>query len=146
MGIEIVSFHKRDFEVTIEIDQLDPALAIEFADAICRAKPSLIDNHIEIEVSHRPDRHIHHIVQEIIFNGVRRLFVKTKDPVSIDNDPRAYMTFDYETGTVVEQHTEMSRRSHDGGELMVDVIRISFETKTVTACVREAATPFVPRP
>jgi hypothetical protein len=43
----------------------------------------------------------------------------------------------YEKGKVVDQNTELSRQSHDNNELMVDVIRISFEKKTFTACVRK---------
>jgi hypothetical protein len=139
MRTVITSFRKRDFEAAIQVDELDPALAIEFADAVCRARPSRLDNHIEIEVSHRDDRPIHYVVQMVVDRGVRRLSVKTKDPISIDNDPRAYMEFDYENGKVVDQWTEMSHR--EGAEPMVDVITISFEKKTVTDCVREAPTP-----
>lgn len=138
-AVDITHFRKRDFEVAIKIDDLEPALAIEFADVVCRARPSRATNQIEIEVSHRPDRHIHYVIQTIVDTGVRRLTVKTKDPVSIGNDPRAYMEFVYENGTVVEQHTAMSRCDQDGDELMVDVIRISFERKTVTNCVRDDA-------
>jgi len=29
-----MQFRKRDFEVSVEVDQLDPAFAIEFADVI----------------------------------------------------------------------------------------------------------------
>jgi hypothetical protein len=44
-----VSFRRRDFEASIEVDQLDPMRADEFAAAIYRAKPSRLDNLIELE-------------------------------------------------------------------------------------------------
>jgi len=108
--------------------------------SFCRAKPSQLDNVIEIEVSHHADRHAHRVVEAVIFDGIRRLSLKTKDPASgpTISDPRAYMKFEYETGKVVDHNTEMSRRSHEGDELMVDVIKISFEKKTFTACVWDA--------
>ena len=134
--MSIASFRKRDFEVSIEFDQLDRSQASEFADAICRAKPSRLDNVLEIEVFHRPDQCTHQIIQVIIDGGVRSLSLKTRYavPGPVSADPRAYMGFEYQDGKVVDQWTEMSRRSHDGEELMVDVIKISFQSKLVTNC------------
>jgi hypothetical protein len=62
-GIYVVPFRRRDFEVTVQVDDLDPMRADEFVAAIYRAKPSRLDNTIEIEVTHRPDRHVHTTVR-----------------------------------------------------------------------------------
>jgi len=120
----------------IDIDQLDPERAVEFAAAICRARPSRLNNVIEIEVAHRPDQHIHNSVQIICDRGVRVLALRTVDPRSplIPADPLAYMMFEYEDGEVVDQWTEMSHR--DGDEPMVDVLKIAFTKKTIMNCVR----------
>ena|SRR5271166_4788783 len=73
MTTGIAPFRRRDFEVSVEVDQLDPAQASEFADAICRAKPSRLDNLLEIEVMHRPDGCTHQTVQAIVDRDVRML-------------------------------------------------------------------------
>jgi hypothetical protein len=62
------------------------------------------------------------------------MVLRTKHPSSIGDDPHAYMEFEYEVGRVIDQWTDMSRRDTDGGELMIDVIKIAFERKTVTNC------------
>jgi hypothetical protein len=81
MTTGIAPFRRRDFEVSVEIDRLDPPQASEFADGICRAKPSRLDNLPEMEVMHRPDGCIHQTVQAIVDRGVRMLSLKTKYPV-----------------------------------------------------------------
>jgi hypothetical protein len=53
MSIGIAPFRRRDFEVSVEIDEIETEQASEFADAICRAKPSRLDNLLEIEVTLR---------------------------------------------------------------------------------------------
>jgi hypothetical protein len=118
MTTGIAPFRRRDFEVSVEVDQLDPAQASEFADAICRAKPSRLDNLLEIEVMHRPDGWTHQTVQAIVDRGVRMLSLKTKYlvPSPIQADPHASMEFVFEQGNVVDQRAEMSRRSQDGDE------------------------------
>jgi len=58
-----MQFRKRDFEVSIEVNHLDPERAIEVAAAICRARPSRLNNDIEIEIGHTADQHIHNTVQ-----------------------------------------------------------------------------------
>jgi hypothetical protein len=65
MSAGLPPFRRRDFEVTIQVDQLDPARADEFIAAIYRIKPSRLDNNIELEVTHRPDQQVHHTVQMI---------------------------------------------------------------------------------
>ena len=131
----ITPFRKRDFEVSVEVDQLGPAEADEFAAAIHRAKPSRLDNDIEIVVGHQADQHIHETVQMICNNGIRALTLRTvyPEPWPIRVDPLAYMMFEYQDGRVVDQWTEMSRR--DADEPMVDVLKISFTKKTIRDCV-----------
>lgn len=137
MSADIAPFRKRDFEVTMEIVELDPKHEAEFADAICRAKPSRLDNVIEIEVTHRADHNTHQVIQAACDRGVRRLVLRTRHPVPgpIQADPHSYMQFEYQEGRLVDQHTEMSRRDQDGDELMVDVLKLSFEKKIVTNSV-----------
>jgi hypothetical protein len=131
----VAPFRSRDFDVTIEIDQLDPAHADEFIAAIYRIRPSRLDNNIEIEVTHRPDQDVHATVQMICDRGIRALTVRAvyPEPSPIRADPLSYMKFEYEEGKVVDQWAEMSRR--DGDEPMVDVLKISFTKKMVTDAV-----------
>jgi hypothetical protein len=67
---------------------------------------------------HRPDGCTHQTVQAIVDRGVRMLSLKTKYlvPGPIQADPHASMEFVFEQGNVVDQRTEMSRRSQDGDE------------------------------
>jgi hypothetical protein len=44
------------------------------------------------------------------------------------------MEFVFEQDNVVDQWTEMSRRSQDGDEPIVHVLKISFESKLATNC------------
>jgi hypothetical protein len=57
-----------------------PVLADELAAAIYRAKPSRLDNVIEIEVAHKADQRIHQTVQTICDHGVRALTLRTVYP------------------------------------------------------------------
>lgn len=140
MTTDIASFRRRDFGGTIEVEQLDPAFAEEFVAAIYRAKPSRLDNTIEIEVKHRPDQHIHATVQMICDRGVRALTLKVvyPEPSPVRDDPLSYMKFEYADGKVIDQWTEMSHR--DGDEPMVDVLKVSFQKKTVTDAVWQRET------
>jgi hypothetical protein len=136
MRTDIAPFRKREFEIAIQIDDLDTARANEFVAAIYRDKPSRLDNIIEIEIMHRPDQHVHVTVQMICDRGVRALTLRTvyPEPSPIRADPlTTYMKFEYEDGKVIDQWTEMNRR--DGDEPMVDVLKISFTKKMVTDAV-----------
>jgi hypothetical protein len=137
MTTDIAPFRKRDFEVTVRVDQLDPSRAEEFAEAIYRAKPSRLDNILEIEVTHKADKHI----QMICDKGMRALTLKTVHPElsPIRLGPLAYMMFEYEDGGVVDQWTAMGHRN--GDEPMVDVLKISFEKKTIHDAVWQADEP-----
>jgi hypothetical protein len=135
----IVPFRKRDFDVAVLLDQVDPTALVELAGAICRARPSRLDNVLEIKVFHKPDRRVHQVVQIICDKGIRALTLRTECQVrlAISADQRAYMEFAYEVGKVLDQWTDLSRCGADGDELMVDVIKIAFERKMITNCVWE---------
>jgi hypothetical protein len=143
--IDTVLFRKRDFHVAVLLDQIDKTASREFADAISRARPSRLDNDLEIEVSHKADGQVHQTVQAVCDHGIRSLILKTMypmpSPYAVDSTARAYMTFDYENGKVIDQWMEFSRNEEDGDDSMVDVVKLEFEKKMVTNCVWDPDAP-----
>lgn len=137
--IEAVEFRKRDFSVDVVMDGIDAKSLEALAQAICRARPSRLDNVLELEIRHRADSPIAQMIQLACDNGMRSIVLKTTEPSWSPNvaDPRAYMTFEYETGLVRDQWTEMSR-CDDADDYMVDVLKVSFAKKVVTNCINDA--------
>jgi hypothetical protein len=134
---EIVHYRKRDIKITVQLPEGDDDNCTKFADAILRARPSRLDNNLELDVVHRPDVPINHLIQLICDKGVPAITLKTNYPIPspIASDPMPYMTWAYETGKVFEQWTDISRSDTDGDDLMVDVLKIGFIKKMVTDCV-----------
>jgi hypothetical protein len=104
---EAAQFRKRDFRVAVESDHAGPVASVEFAKAIYRARPSRLDNVLEIEVFHKPDSHVHQTVQMICDSGLRLLTLESEYPIpsAVSADPCAYRNL-RTIGKVLDQWTD----------------------------------------
>jgi hypothetical protein len=143
MSLKATQFCKRDFTVLVELENGDKHLGDAFAEAVYRARPSRLDNLLDIEVVHKPKSSVHQAVQLVCDRGIRKFTLQTAHPElpvlvtppSIVEPALSYMSFEYQTGTVVDQWTEMSRCADEADDLMVDIIKLGFLKKVVTNCV-----------
>lgn len=131
--LEAAYFRKRDFRVSAVLTAGESSLSEAFARAVLRARPSRLDNVLEIEILHKPDEPILAAIDYVCLNGIDGMVILTIHPTGskMAGDPSCYMRFDYHDGRVIDQWTEMSARPDDAEDHLVDLMKISFTRKEI---------------
>lgn len=141
---EVAYFRKRDFRVSATLTADNPNLADAFARAVLRARPSRLDNVLEIELLHKPDEPILAAIDYACLNGVAGMTICTAHPTGskMAGDPKCYLRYDFHDGRVIDQWTEMSARPDDADDPLVDLMKISFAKKEIVDSVWLDDIPF----
>jgi hypothetical protein len=116
--------------------QSDEFLQQEFAEAIYRVRPTFLGPRLTIDVYQPVLGNVHTTVMRICKYGIATCSVDTLLPDRSDlvnSGDRGQLSYSYENGKVIEQHTLMSRDVIDGDDFLTHVLLIEFESGNISA-------------